>query len=82
MTEAITVSKKLSEMTVDELVQVSQALGHQIEKLRADRAHIKALIDQKLAAEPLRRLEAELADMKARIDGAAPGATIEAGVQA
>lgn len=82
MTEPITVSKKLSEMTVDELVQVSQGLGHQIEKLRADRAHIKALIDQKLAEEPVRRLEAELAEMKARVNGVAPGAVIEAGVQA
>lgn len=82
MTEAITVSKKLSEMPVEQLVQVSQALGHQIEKLRADRAHIKALIDQKLAEEPVRRLEAELAEMKARANGVAPGAVIEAGVQA
>lgn len=82
MTEAITVSKKLSEMPVEQLVQVSQALGHQIEKLRADRAHIKALIDQKLAEEPVRRLEAELAGMKARVNGVAPGAVIEAGVQA
>lgn len=82
MTEAITVSKKLSEMPVEQLVQVSQALGHQIEKLRADRAHIKALIDQKLAEEPVRRLEAELAEMKARVNGVAPGAVIEAGVQA
>lgn len=81
MTEAVVVSKKLSEMPVEELVQVSQALGHQIEKLRADRAHVKQLIDQKLAAEPLRRLEAELADMKARVNGAAPGAVIDAGTQ-
>lgn len=81
MTEAITVSKKLSEMPVEQLVQVSQGLGHQIEKLRADRAHIKGLIDRKLAEEPMRRLEAELAELKARVDGAAPGAVIDAGVQ-
>lgn len=61
-----TVSVSLNDLSVEELVQVSQGLGNQIEKLRNDRIHIKKIIDRKLAEEPLRRLEAELAAAKAR----------------
>jgi hypothetical protein len=43
-----TVSLKLSELSLDELVQVTQGLGHDIERLRQQRAHIRILIDAKL----------------------------------
>lgn len=48
-TEATTVSLKLSEMSLTQLVQVSQGLGHDIERLREQRRHLKALIEARLA---------------------------------
>lgn len=42
-----TFSAKLSELSVEQLVQLSQMLGRQIDKTRADRMHINALIRAK-----------------------------------
>jgi hypothetical protein len=66
-----TMSSPLSDMTLEQLVQVSQGLGHQIEKLREQRAHLKAKIAERLAAGE--RTSVELAPG----DAAAPGAVIE-----
>jgi hypothetical protein len=43
-------SVKLSELNLYQLVQVQQQLGRQMDKLREDRAHIKRLIDARIAA--------------------------------
>ncbi len=80
MTEqTTTVSIKLSDMTLDELVQVSQGLGHQIEKLREQRRYLNARIAQRLAAGE-RNGQAAPAPAEGAGDATAPGAVIEAGV--
>jgi DNA-binding GntR family transcriptional regulator len=71
-----TVSIALDELTLEQLVQVSQGLGREIEKLRAQRAHLKAKIDARLAAGE--RTSIELAPRPADGDALAPGAVIEA----
>jgi len=76
--QTTTVSYKLSEMTVDQLVQVSQGLGHQIDKLRADRVHLGKLIAQKLRDQRVADLKAQIADLEAQVNAEAPGAVIEA----
>lgn len=91
-----TVQLKLDDMTLDELVQLSQGFGHQIEQLRVKRAYLKAKIDARLAmlertgdtdrlAGARRRAEAAAAGSRRPVgsdpvDGAAPGAVIDAGV--
>ncbi len=79
MTEqTTTMSYKPSEMSVEQLVQVNQGLGHQIDKLRADRVHIGKLIAQKLKDERIAALKAQIADLEAQVNAEAPGAVIEA----
>lgn len=73
-----TISLKPSEMTVEELVQVSQGLGHQIEKLRGQRAQLKELIANKLREQRVNDLKAQMAALQDQIDAEAPGAVIEA----
>ena len=65
-----TVSIKLDDMTLDQLVQLSQGLGHQVEKLRQQRAYLNAKIAQRLAAGER--------NQPADGDAVAPGAVIEA----
>lgn len=74
-----TLSVKLDDMTLEQLVQVSQGIGHQIDKLKAQRAYLKAKIDQRLAAGE--RTSVELAPKPAEGDAVAPGAVIEASAQ-
>lgn len=50
MTEPVTQSIAISDMTLEQLVQLSQGLGRQIDKLREQRAYLKAKIDERLAA--------------------------------
>jgi DNA-binding GntR family transcriptional regulator len=71
-----TVSIALDELTLEQLVQVSQGLGHQIDKLREQRAYLKAKIDERLAAGE--RTSIELAPRPAEGDAVAPGAVIDA----
>lgn len=78
MTEQNTVSYKLSEMSVDDLVLVNQGLGHQIDKLRADRVYLGKLIAQKLKDARIAALKAQIADLEAQVNAEAPGAVIEA----
>lgn len=46
MTESIAVS----DLTLAQLIQMSQGLGHQLEKIRQQRAYLKQHIDARLAA--------------------------------
>jgi hypothetical protein len=46
----LTFTVQLADMTVDELVQLSQGLGHQIERLRRQRAYLGGKIAERLEA--------------------------------
>jgi len=75
MTEqSTTLSISLDDMTLDELVQLSQGLGHQADKIREQRRYLATKI-----AERVNRGER---NKPAAADAVAPGALIEAGVQA
>lgn len=71
-----TVSVNLADMSLEQLVQVSQGLGRQIDKLREQRAYLRAKIDARLAAGERTSVEAARPD--AGGDATAPGAAIEA----
>lgn len=76
------VSIPLAELTLEQLVQLSQGLGHQIEKLREQRAYLKRKIDERLAEGERTSTDPEAqGDPEAEGDAEAPGAVIEAGVQ-
>lgn len=68
--QTITHSIAVADLSLDQLVQLSQGLGREIDKLREQRQYLKAKIDERLA-----RGERESA-----ADGGAqaPGAFIEA----
>ena len=70
MTEQSTTSIPLQDLTIDQLVQISQGIGHQIDKLREQRAYLKKKINA--------RLEAGERNQPQDGDAAAPGAAIEA----
>lgn len=77
MTDQNTVSIPLSELTLEQLVQLSQGIGHDIEKLRAKRAYLRTKINERLAVGE--RTSMELRDdapESAGGDAQAPGATI------
>lgn len=78
MSEGTTTTYKISEMTVEQLEMVSQGLGHQIDKLRQDRAQIAGLIKKKLAEREAEELQAQIDELVARKNAVAPGAVIEA----
>lgn len=84
-TDSKTFSINLADMSLDELVQVSQGLGHQAEKIREQRRYLNAKIAQRLAAgernKPAGEAQTIGADDVATIDAAAPGAVIEASAQ-
>lgn len=71
-----TFSVNLADMSLEQLVQVSQGLGRQIDKLREQRAYLRAKIDARLAAGERTSVEAARSD--AGGDATAPGAAIEA----
>lgn len=73
MTETVSVS--LSELSLEQLVQVSQGIGHDIERLRAQRAHIRRHIDSRLAL-------GERTSTADESESVAPGAVISASAQA
>lgn len=75
-----TVSINLADMSLEQLVQVSQGLGREIDKLREKRAYLKARIEQRLAQGE--RTSVELAPQPAKGDAVAPGAVIEASTSA
>ena len=72
---AKTESINLADLTLEQLVQLSQGLGHDIEKLRQQRAYLKGKIAERLAKGE--RTSVELAPKKAEGDAEAPGAVIE-----
>lgn len=74
MTEQKTtvVSINLADMTLDELVQLNQGLGHQAEKIREQRRYLNAKIAERLARGERTGV------IQAGGDAVAPGAVIEA----
>ena len=79
---SVTESYKLSEMNVEQLTMLSQAVGRKIDALRDQRADLKKLIDAKLAKRndaiaQIAKLQASLSEEES-VDGTAPGAVIEA----
>jgi hypothetical protein len=75
--EKQTVSINLGDMTVAELIQVNQGLGHDIERIRERRKYLQGKIAERLAAGE-REHPAEVAAPPEGGDAAAPGAVIEA----
>jgi hypothetical protein len=73
MTEKTTVSIPLDDLSLEQLVQISQGLGREIDALREKRAYLKAKIEQRLA-----RGERTSTDPAQAQDATAPGAVIEA----
>ena len=71
---AQTISVHLDELSLDQLVQLSQGFGRQIDELREKRAYLKRKIDERLANGER--------DAPPPGDAVAPGALIEAGVAA
>ena len=68
-TNTTTISLKLSELPLEQLVQLNQGLGHDIERLRDQRKHVKALLAARLAAGDREHAGAG--------DATAPGAVLE-----
>lgn len=66
-----TMSIALDDMTLDQLVQLQQGLGRQVDALREKRAYVKAKIDERLANGERNKLAAVEPG-----DAVAPGAEI------
>ncbi len=66
-----TTSIPLSELSLEQLVQLSQGLGRQIDALREQRAYLKAKIDERLAKGERTASDAGV------INASAPGAVID-----
>ena len=79
-TNTTTFSIPLDELSLEQLVQVSQGIGRQIDSLKAQRAHLKAKIDARLNAGE-RTSVLLIAQAQAEVagggDAVAPGAVIE-----
>ena len=71
MSEDTKVSIPLSELSLAQLVQLSQGIGRQIDELREKRAYLKAKIDERIAAGEVEH------EVREPGDGSAPGAVIE-----
>lgn len=70
--ETTTVPVKLDDLTLEQLVQLNQGFGRQIDKLREQRAYLNGKIAQRIAAGERN------APVKGAGDAEAPGALIEA----
>jgi hypothetical protein len=74
-----TTSINVGDMSLEQLVQVSQGIGHKIEALREQRAYLRDKIDERLAAGE--RTSNELREDKeeggGKNDAAAPGAVLQ-----
>jgi len=73
MTDTTKISIPLEDLSLEQLVQISQGLGREIDKLREQRAYLKAKIDARLAGGERTSTDPTLAQ-----DATAPGAVIEA----
>lgn len=71
--QTITQSIAVADLSLDQLVQLSQGLGREIDKLREQRQYLKAKIDERLA----RGERGGAADG----DAQAPGVVIEASAE-
>lgn len=78
MTDKTTFSVDLDDLSLEQLVQISQGIGRQIDKLKANRAYLKAKIDARLAAGERTSLELGQTAQGQGEDATAPGAFIEA----
>lgn len=67
-----TYSVPLDDLSLEQIVQISQGLGHQIERLREQRLYLRRKIEKRLAAGERTSTDG---------DAVAPGAVIEAGAQ-
>lgn len=67
-------SIQISELSLDQLVQLSQGIGRDIDKLREQRAYLKAKIDERLANGER--------NAPSGVDATAPGAVIVASADA
>lgn len=83
-----TLSLKLSEMSVDQLVKANQALGRQRDSINEQMRYINGLVAAKLKEQRVAHLKAEIAKIEAGVEvppttrnAAAPGALIEARVK-
>ncbi len=74
-------SIKLSEMSVEQLAMINQALGRKIDELRAQRAMIRELTERRLEADRMEAIRVQMAKLQAEIDGVvdgtASGATVD-----
>lgn len=71
MTEKTTQSINIADLSLDQIVQLSQGLGRQADAIREQRAYLRAKIAERLAA-------GERDSAAADGDAAAPGTLIEA----
>jgi hypothetical protein len=71
MTEPTTISISLDDMSLDELVQLSQGLGHQADKIREQRLYLAGKIRERIAR----------GQATAEPGVVAPGALIETSLQ-
>ena len=78
MDEQAVTSIPLAELSLEQLVQVSQGLGHQLDKIREQRAYLRAKIAERLAAGEREGDAERKAAAAAGGDATAPGASIEA----
>lgn len=74
MSKKTTLSVSLDDMSLDQLVQVQQGLGREIDRLREQRVYLNAKIAQRLAA-------GERNGAPDPVDAVAPGAVIVARAQ-
>ena len=78
MTKDTTHTIALDDMSTEELVQLSQGLGHKIEQIREQRLHIRQKIDARLAEKNRTDIEAQIAELQGRLNGNAPGKVMTA----
>ena len=76
-TGAQTLSIKVDDMSLDQLVLVSQGLGREIDKLKEKRAYLKRKIDERLARGERNGAPPDQAK-ETGVDAEAPGAILEA----
>ena len=70
MTESVTMSVALDDMSLEQLEQLAQGLARQADALKAQRLHVRAKIDARVS-----EINAQNLALRA---GNAPGAVIEA----
>lgn len=73
-----TQSYKLSEMSLDQLVMLNQALGRKKDEIRTQQLQLRVLIDKKTREQSVAHLRKQIEDIeRGVINGEAPGAVLE-----